>query len=101
MKINEMKLSKRFLQSRKEAFIKNGRLGFKEIVVLKDQLSGKRSACNLRVREADLRKAAKLIKIFGMLLQVNAYRFGSKEKCEQTWNLELIMEMTQKKTSLL
>ena len=68
----------------KEAFIKNGHLRFKEIVVGKHQPFGKTSAYNLCVRQADLSKIAKLVKIFGMLLQVKVYLFWSNKDCVQT-----------------
>jgi hypothetical protein len=68
----------------KEAFIKNGHLRFKEIVVGKHQPYGKASAFRLCVEEADLSKIAKLIKIFGMLLQVKIYLFWSKKEGDQS-----------------
>ena len=64
----------------KEAFIKNGHLRFKEIVAGKHQPYGKASAFKSCVEEADLSKIAKLIKIFGMLLQVKIYLFWSKKE---------------------
>jgi len=72
------------LSKLKDAFIKNGHLRFKEIVAGKHQPFGKTSEYNLCVKEADLSKIAKQIKIFGMLLQVKVYLFWSKKECDQT-----------------
>jgi hypothetical protein len=72
----------------REAFVKNSHPRFKkEFAVSRHQPFGKTSDYVLSIKNADITKMAKLIKLVGMLLQTKVYLFwmmpNEKAKCKQ------------------
>ncbi len=75
---NKLKLTPDQLSLVKKAFIKNKHPRFKkEFTIGRHQPFGSTSDFNKAVQNADLNKIAKLIKLFGVLLQTKVYLFWS------------------------